>query len=92
MVLTIPGGKVLFSILQDALYQKCDEGLKVRLSVKVHEILHDFRWLASNLTRRPTRIAELVPSKTPGTLTPPKMLLVKVREGSISYPYLMQEL
>jgi hypothetical protein len=56
MILAIPGGKCLFSVFQDVLRRKSDEGLKVRLSVTIREILHDFQWLASDLARRPTWI------------------------------------
>jgi hypothetical protein len=47
---------------------KCGEDLKVGLSVMVHEILHDFWWLASDLARHPTRITELALKKIPITL------------------------
>jgi hypothetical protein len=47
---------------------KCGEDLKVGLSVMVHEILHDFRWLAPDLARHPTRITGLALTKNPSTL------------------------
>jgi hypothetical protein len=61
MVLTIPGTKKLFSVLQSVLKNKCDQGKRVRLTPPVHAVLQDFRWLTGGLTRRPTYIAELVP-------------------------------
>jgi hypothetical protein len=59
MVLALPGGKGLFSALQF----RFKEGKKrVRLTRLVHDFLDDFRWIVSNLTARPTRIYEIVPS------------------------------
>jgi hypothetical protein len=60
MVLAIPGGTRLFSVLQNVLRQKNEQGTKVRLSTTVHEVLEDFQWLASDLARRPKRILEVV--------------------------------
>jgi hypothetical protein len=68
MVLGIPGGKGLFSVFQEALRTKCDQGSRVKLSSAVHHILADFRWLAADLTRRPTRITEIIPKDKPDTL------------------------
>jgi hypothetical protein len=34
----------------------------------VHQVLQDFRWLAEDLTRRPKRIAEIIPKTKPDTL------------------------
>jgi hypothetical protein len=68
MVLGIPCEKGLFSVLQEALRTKCDHCSRVRLSSVVHRILADFRWLAQDLTRRPTRIAEIIPKTKPDTL------------------------
>jgi hypothetical protein len=68
MVLGITGGKGLFSVLQEALRTKCDHGSRVRISSAVHRILADFCWLAQDLTRRPTRIAEIIPKTKPDTL------------------------
>jgi hypothetical protein len=62
MVLAIPGGRGLFSVLQEALKKRCDNGTRVRLTPVVHSVLQDFRWLATDLGRRPTRIAELIPA------------------------------
>jgi hypothetical protein len=68
MVLGIPGGKGLFSVLQEALRTKCDHGSRVTLSSAVHHILENFRWLTQDLTRRPTRIADIIPKTKPDTL------------------------
>jgi hypothetical protein len=68
MVLAIPGGRAIFSVLQEVLKHCCDNGSRVRLTSGVHSILHDFRGLARDLARRPTRIAELVPASLPATL------------------------
>jgi hypothetical protein len=68
MVLTIPGGRGLFNVLQDALRTKGEQGTKIRLSSVVHLVLADFRWLATDLTRQPTRIAEIIPNERPDTI------------------------
>jgi hypothetical protein len=68
MVLVIPGVNGLFSVLQEVLRKKCDQGPQVHISVMVHDSLLDFCWLAFDLALRQTRIAELVPTKIPSTL------------------------
>jgi hypothetical protein len=68
MVLAIPVGRGLFSVLQEVLKHRCDNGSRVRLTSGVHSVLQDFRGLARDLARRPTRIAELVPASLPATL------------------------
>jgi hypothetical protein len=68
MVLGIPGGKGLFSVFQEALRTKCHQGSRVKLSSAVNQIVVDFRWLAQDLNRRPTRIAEIHPKTKPDTL------------------------
>jgi hypothetical protein len=68
MVLTIPGGKGLFSILQQFLKVRSEGGTRLRLTSEVHTILNDSGDLASDLRERPTCIAELVPSVIPATL------------------------
>jgi hypothetical protein len=68
MVLAIPGGRGLFSVLQEVLKKQCDNGTRVRLTPIVHSVLQDFRWLATDMVWRPTRIAELIPSRLPATL------------------------
>jgi hypothetical protein len=68
MVLAIPGGCGLFSVLQEVLKRGCDKGTRVRLTPIVHSVLQDFRWLATDINHRPTRIAELIPARNPATL------------------------
>jgi hypothetical protein len=59
MVLGIPGARGLFSHLQAALDTATPKG-RMRLSRHVHATVQDFRWLASTLSERPTRLYELV--------------------------------
>jgi hypothetical protein len=68
MVLAVPGGRGMFSVLQNVLSKRCDVASRLRLTQPVHAILKDFQWLAQDLARRPTRLAELVPADTPSTL------------------------
>jgi hypothetical protein len=68
MVLAIPGGKGLFSVLQHVLKVRSEGGTRLRLTAEVHTILKEFGDLASDLGERPTRIAELIPSAIPATL------------------------
>jgi hypothetical protein len=68
MVLGIPGGQGLFSILEEVLAHRCDSDIRLRLSHVVHDVLKDFHWLASDLAWRPTRISELIPTRQPATL------------------------
>eukprot|EP00804_Cyclotella_cryptica_P003097 CCRYP_006083-RD/>CCRYP_006083-RD protein AED:0.24 eAED:0.14 QI:0/0/0/1/0/0/2/0/290 len=49
----------MFARLQKALSLQTKN--RVSLKKGVHQALEDFRWLASDLTSRPTRISELVP-------------------------------
>jgi hypothetical protein len=46
----------------------CDQGTRVRITPLVHSVLQDFHWLAKDMGRRPTRIAELIPARHPATL------------------------
>jgi hypothetical protein len=64
MVLAIPGGRGLFSQLQSVLLHAKNPKPtdRLRLSQPVHNQLDDFRWLAHELTARPTRWAEIVDS------------------------------
>ena len=59
MSIALPGSRHMFGRLQNALTLKG----KGRVSLKkgVHQALDDFRWIADDLSTRPTRIAELVP-------------------------------
>lgn len=64
MVLAIPGGRGLFSQLQSVLDYSATARPSDRLflSKAVHDQLDDFRWLAQNLSSRPTRWGELIDS------------------------------
>jgi hypothetical protein len=68
MVRAIPGGKGLFSILQEVLTNKCDGNNRIRLTIPVHAVPRDFRWLASDLEWLTTRITEVIPTRQPATL------------------------
>ena len=59
MVLALPGARHLFSHMQLALSDKVKG--QVALNKGVHQALEDSQWLLSDITERPTRIAELVP-------------------------------
>ncbi len=59
MALALPGARNIFSTMQNALAHKT--GGRVALHKGVHDALNDFRWMHSNISARPTRIAELVP-------------------------------
>src|SRR6056300_1375504 len=58
MALAVPGLVGCFSMLQKALDPLAK---RVKLTADVHDQLDDIRYLASDLSRRPTRIAELIP-------------------------------
>lgn len=62
MSIALPGARGLFSLLQEAFRHKDLQRPRLRLTQAVHGVLQDFRWLAKDLSSRPTRIAELVPS------------------------------
>jgi hypothetical protein len=84
MVLAIPGGRGLFSVLQEVLKRRCDKGARVRLTHIVHSVLQDFRWLATDMAPRPTRIAELIPACNPATLGAQDSL--GLRMGCVHFP------
>jgi hypothetical protein len=60
MALAIPGVRGLFSTLQEA-FRHPTEGSRLKLNKGVHDFLEDFRWLARELSQRPTRLGELLP-------------------------------
>jgi hypothetical protein len=66
MAIAIPGSRGLFSLLQEALRHQT-EG-RIRLSRGVHDTLDDLRWLAHDLSARPTRLHEIVPQPDPELL------------------------
>lgn len=59
MSIALPGSRNMFGRLQNAL--SLQSRSRVTLNKGVHQALDDFRWLAQDLTARPTRIQELVP-------------------------------
>jgi hypothetical protein len=61
MVLAIPGGSGLFSILQTGF--RHSEKNRIRLDQPMRDQLEDFDGLLQSLAARPTRIAELVPDE-----------------------------
>ena len=67
MVTAIPGGQGLFSTLQEA-FRHPEKGGRLRLRKHVHDFLQDFRWLASDISNRPTRIAETIPLVIPDAI------------------------
>jgi hypothetical protein len=68
MVLAVPRGKGLFSVLQQVLKVRSEGGTQLRLTAEVRTVLEDFGDLATDLRERPTRIAELILSTIPATL------------------------
>ena len=67
MSIALPGCAGLFSVLQEAFRHEEKDRPRLRLSKTLHGFLDDFRWLAKDLTSRPTRIAELIPDHFPRT-------------------------
>jgi hypothetical protein len=59
MSIALPGSRNMFGRLQKAL--SFQHKSRVTLNKGVHQALDDFRWLAQDLTSRPTRIQEVVP-------------------------------
>ena len=66
MSIALPGSRGLFSLMQEALRHQADS--RLRLTKEVHAALDDFRWLAKDLTTRPTRLYEIVPQPDPELL------------------------
>ena len=67
MTLAIPGARGLFSTLQEAFRHPEPTGNRLWLHKHVHDFLLDFQWMAADVSSRPTRLTELVP-------TPPTVL------------------
>ena len=63
MSVAIRGCTGLFSILQEAFCHKDKSQVRLCLSPTHHGFLDDFRWLATELVSRPTRITELIPDR-----------------------------
>lgn len=64
MVLAIPGGKGLFSILQTGF--RYSDRSRVRIDADMRAQLDDFECLATEVSSRPTRLAEIVPDLVTG--------------------------
>jgi hypothetical protein len=59
MSIALPASRGLFSSLQAALRTR--QGTCLRLDKGFHDALNDFRWIQEDLSKRPTRLQELVP-------------------------------
>jgi hypothetical protein len=59
MAIGIPGSRGLFSMLQEGL--KCQDQDRIRMTGPMKDQLDDFEYLAQDLSRQPTSIAEIVP-------------------------------
>ena len=59
MALALPGAPGIFSQMQEALCHV--KSKRVTLPPGVHDALDDFKWLAEDVAKRPTRMYELVP-------------------------------
>jgi hypothetical protein len=68
MVLAIPRGRGIFSVLQQVLKVRTENETLLHVSAEVHTILEDFCLLVTDLKERLTRIAELIPSSLPTTI------------------------
>ena len=60
MAMALPGARGLFGAMQHAL-SHAKSNNRVSLNKDAHAALADFRWLANDITLRPTQIAELIP-------------------------------
>ena len=61
MALALPGGQGLFSTLQEAFrHPESVTGRRLRLNRNIHAFLRDFKWLARDITARPTRLTEII--------------------------------
>jgi hypothetical protein len=60
MAFAIPGGRNMFSILQDAL-GNTDSRHSIKLDSHVHDALEDFRWMTTDLASQPTHMYEWFP-------------------------------
>jgi hypothetical protein len=66
MLIALPGSRGLFSLLQETLRHQAQN--RIRLSREVHAALDDYRWLAQDLSHRPTRIYKIVSQPEPELL------------------------
>ena len=60
MSLAVPGLRGLFSLMQEAF--RSEHRKRIRLTAGLHDFLDDIRHLVADLTHRPTRYRELVPT------------------------------
>ena len=60
MTIALPGARNLFSLMQNALCKQSNN--RIALQKGTHSAIRDFQWLANDISHRPTRIAELVPT------------------------------
>lgn len=60
MSLALPGAKGMFGMLQEAL-RSLDKRSRIALKKGVHQSIEDFKWMLDDISKRPTRIAEIVP-------------------------------
>lgn len=51
-----------FSLLQEAFQRQEQNGNRICVTDNIRSFLRDFKWLAGELCRRPTNIAELIPA------------------------------
>jgi hypothetical protein len=63
MSIALPGSRNMFGRLQNALSLQSKS--RVTLNKGVHQALDDFRWIAQDLTDRPTRIQEVIQAAEP---------------------------
>ena len=61
MVLAIPGGRGLFSVLQTGF--RHSDRYRIRIDADIRAQLDDFEYLASKLAERPTRLSEIIPDR-----------------------------
>ncbi|GFH55146.1 hypothetical protein CTEN210_11622 [Chaetoceros tenuissimus] len=60
MALALPGARCMFGMMQEAL-RSLDKRSRISLRKGVHQSIADFQWMLKDISKRPTRIAELVP-------------------------------
>jgi hypothetical protein len=64
--IALPGSQGLLSLLQEALRHQSKNC--IQLSQEIHAALNVFRWLAQDISQRPTRIYKIVPQPKPELL------------------------
>ena len=61
MTIALPGSEGMFAPLQAALTKAAKNSLpRIEVTAPVKDALEDWAWLASNVTSRPTSIAEVI--------------------------------